>query len=305
MPCTRPLRGYRAQGGRVTLQRSEGYADLPVEIACGQCLGCRVSRAEEWTTRLIHELQFTRESCRACNSLSAVHTCGACFITLTYDEDHIPLDYGLQKSDWQKFAKKLRKKCGPFRYYHAGEYGTESLRPHYHAILFGIDFAEDRVLFAHNIHGDPRYLSETLSTTWENGNAELSHVTKASAAYVAKYTVKKATQAGQEETYRRTKGTHEWFVQPEYATMSLRPAIGKKWFEKYKADIYPSDETILEGKHRKTPRYYDKLLTDAERAQLKSTRKEKIKKYKEKLTTERLEAQEYIIQQRVTKTSKI
>lgn len=288
MPCVRPIHGYRAPGGKVTFIKTEGYTDRPqVAVPCGQCIGCRIDRASAWTTRILHEAQITEERGR-----------GSAFITLTYDDAHLPTDHGLQINDWQKFAKRLRNNLGPFRFYHCGEYGGETRRPHYHAIIFGHDFGDDRIPIGKNARGDQRYISQDLTQAWGMGWAELGRVERASAAYVTKYTMKRITGDKAKEEYRRKKDGHEWQVQPEYATMSLKPGIGAHWYKKYGGDIHPSDETIIDGKRVKTPKYYDQLL---ERDNAESLRQIKHKRQaygrtkRKDSTPDRLRDKEYIL----------
>ena len=131
MPCYTPLKGWRSQertesGKRaITFRLREGYADMPVDVPCGQCIGCRLERSRQWAVRCMHEASLYENNC---------------FITLTYNEDHIPSDGSLKKDHFQKFMKRLRKKFGAgIRFFHCGEYGAELSRPHYHAILFNFD----------------------------------------------------------------------------------------------------------------------------------------------------------------------
>lgn len=273
-----------------------GYRDLPVSIPCGQCMGCRIDRASAWTTRILHEAQTTEEEGK-----------GSSFITLTYDQENVPKDYGLNVQDWQKFAKRMRKELGPFRFFHCGEYGDDYLRPHYHAIIFGIDFTEDRIPFAKNKYDQTRYISETLTKLWGKGNAELGTVEKQSAAYVAKYCLKKATGDTAPEIYKRTQNGQEWQVKSEYATMSLKPGIGAKWFSKYGQDIYPSDKTIINGSRVKTPKYYDGLLKKGYEEgflAVKSDRAKAARLRKADNTTERREAKEYTLRQAAERRGK-
>ena len=67
----------------------------------------------------------------------------AVFITLTYDDEHLPSDYGLHKDDLQKFFKRLRKDLDTkIKYYACGEYGDRFGRPHFHAIIFGLPYSQ-------------------------------------------------------------------------------------------------------------------------------------------------------------------
>ena len=100
MPCYSPLKGFRnKENGGIVFKRSK-IAGEAMEVACGQCLGCRLDHSRMWATRIIHEAESWDENC---------------FITLTYNDDHLPSDGSLVKSDFQKFMKKLRKRVYPRR----------------------------------------------------------------------------------------------------------------------------------------------------------------------------------------------
>lgn len=289
-----PLAGYRAPGGKVTLDRKVGFADRPVPIGCGQCLGCRMQRASDWATRALHEAQITRELDGRESS----------FLTLTYDNENLPKDYGLHVADWQAFAKRARKKWGPFRFLHCGEYGDESRRPHYHALIFGLDWSADRVEHSTNPRGEVLWLSPSLTACWGKGHTLIGNLTRESAAYVARYAIKKVNGPAAEHAYRRTSGEHEWQVKPEYITVSLKPGLGARWFEKYEGDIYPSDETIVGGKRVHTPKYYDKLLEKKSKQALESVKKaraERVRKVADQITPERLAATEEILRGKATR----
>lgn len=219
------------------------------------------------------------------------------FITLTYDGKHVPTDGGLNARDWQLFAKKLRKERGPFRFFACGEYGDLNLRPHYHAILFGQGFLEQRELLKHGEFGN-LYFQPDLARIWGKGFASLGSVSWQSAAYVARYSTKKASGPMADERYRRTDGTRSWAVRPEFALMSRRPGIGAGWIKEFSGDVYPSDELIVNGKRMRTPRYYDgkvdpELLVSAKAKRLSLARERAVD-----LTRERLEARELILTQR-------
>lgn len=152
MPCFKPLKAYKAPGG-IAFNSRDGYADLPIQLACGQCLGCRLERKRSWAIRSMHEAQTHEKNC---------------FLTLTYDDAHLPEDHSLDVAHWQRFAKRLRKSHGPFRFIHCGEYGDISLRPHYHALLFGVDFGSDSVPVRTN-NSHPLRVSASLSKLWPYG----------------------------------------------------------------------------------------------------------------------------------------
>lgn len=208
-----------------------------------------------------------------------------CFVTLTYDEAHLPEGGSLVVGDWQKFAKRLRKGVGPFRFFHCGEYGDENSRPHYHACVFGLDFGRDRVPLK-SVRGHTLFTSEKLSETWGLGFATVGSLTWQSAAYVARYVMKKATGPLAKERYGDRR--------PEYVTMSRRPGIGSKWFERFASDVYPSDEVVHEGKRFRPPRYYDLKLSAPELDSLKTKRRAAAWSHRADLTEERLRVREKV-----------
>lgn len=265
-----------------------------IKLPCGKCIGCRLDRSKQWAIRLMHEAQLHEK-----NS----------FITLTYNDDELlrrrtgweptvpsPLPSersrakeqdsraqtetpahadSLTKRDTTLFLKRLRKEqeargFSKIRYYLVGEYGDKSGRPHYHAALFGEDFSDDRYEWR-TTGANKLYRSSRLERLWPHGNAEIGQLTFESAAYVARYIMKKINGPMALEHYKRTdhNGSNYWLT-PEFNVMSRRPGIGKEWIDKYGTDVYPHDYVIMNGKQFKPPRYYDKLfdLVDQEGAAL-------------------------------------
>lgn len=283
MACYTPLKAYRAPGGGVVFNAKDGYSDRHLELACGQCIGCRIDRSQAWALRCVHEAQLHEK-----NS----------FLTLTYDSTNVPLDGSLRVEHWQKFAKRLRKRLGGFRFFHCGEYGDSNFRPHYHACLFGLDFSEDRRLLKKSGKNE-LFTSPTLDAAWGMGHAVIGHLTRESAAYVARYVIKKKTGPQAAEQYRRidTETGEEYFVKPEYVTMSRRPGIGSEWFKKFASDVYPSDEVVHDGKKFRPPKFYDREL-EKERPEtleaMKSKRRRAAAKHKTNNTPERLEVRETV-----------
>ena len=268
MPCFQPISVPK-----------RGFVDLRVTVACGQCIGCRVDRTEDWTTRIMHEVTL-HDLCQ--------------FVTLTYSDDNLPANGSLVKKDYQDFMKRLRKRHGSkLRYFAVGEYGDQLQRPHYHAILFGIDFADKRP-HSKNEHGDQLYTSELLDVVWGKGHAFFGKVTVQSARYVAKYCIKKVNGP--------MAPGHYGARAPEFAVMSLKPGIGSGWFEKYQGDVYSSDFVVLQGKKRSPPRFYDELYArqDEEALQdIKSIRLSKALKYRADQTPSRLQARQECLKARI------
>ena len=177
--------------------------------------------------------------------------------------------------------KRLRKKHGKVRYFAVGEYGDQLGRPHYHAVLFGIDFADKRP-HSKNVHGDQLYTSEVLDALWGKGYTLYGKVTVQSARYVAKYCIKKVNGKLAPEHY----GSRS----PEFTVMSLKPGIGSGWFEKFQSDVYPSDFVVLRGKKRSPPRFYDDRINSDDLKLIKAERLKKAQRYRKEQTPSRLKA---------------
>lgn len=282
MACLYPVPANRDEQGEITLRRdlSEARAEdgQYLEIPCGSCHSCHALRVRGWAIRAHHEsLTNTRP-------YEGHDIVNGCFITLTYADSHLPPDGSLNVVHWQNFAKKLRNHLGSFRYLHCGEYGSSGTkRPHYHAILFGQDFHEDRTFWTEDENGI-QWRSEMLERCWtdSHGNSRgfstLAAVNFKTASYVAGYVFKKLKhnehlRDRQVETlvkrqYERPDGsTYEWDtwvpddpIKPEYITMSRRPGLGTDWIEKNLHVVYPRDLVTIGNKHFHPPKFYDKIL---------------------------------------------
>ncbi len=219
-----------------------------MEVGCGGCIGCRRDRTLSWAIRCVHEAQLHEDNC---------------FITLTYDQDHLPADGSLQKHHYQQFMKEIRRAYAPktIRFFMCGEYGDKNMRPHYHACLFGHDF-QDKELWKMS-NGQPLYRSSQLEKYWRRGFSTIGSVSWQSAAYVARYIFKKLNGPFGTERYERTDPSSGeiYEIDREYVTMSRRPGIGAEWIKKYHRDVYPGDFVVHDGKQYKPPRFYDKWLS--------------------------------------------
>lgn len=238
MPCYYPMTGYWSRtvnpSGRrsVVFNPNDAYSDLRISVPCGQCIGCRLERSRQWAVRCMHE--------------AAMHD-DNCFVTLTYDNDHIPFGGTLVKSDYQNFLKRLRKRIGKVRYFLCGEYGENFSRPHYHLCLFGYSFP-DRELFSTR-GGTNYYVSPVLSDLWSFGYHLIGNLTFESAAYTSRYLLKKVLGPGSEDYYDGRL--------PEFVSMSRRPGIGSEFYEAFGSDMYPRDEVVVNGKKMRPPKFYD------------------------------------------------
>ena len=284
MPCYSPLHGYRSKvknenGKRpIVFKPKDGYIDMPVTVPCGQCIGCRLERSRQWAIRCVHESKSYEKNC---------------FITLTYNDENLPENGSLHLPHFQKFMKRLRKEFGPgIRYFHCGEYGEKKARPHYHACLFNFDFP-DKKLWATKLK-NRLYTSDILNKKWGHGYCIIGDVTFDSAAYVARYILKKVTGEKADDHY----GDRD----PEYTTMSRRPGIGRKFYDEFKNDIYPDDTVIIKGREMKPPKYYDNiydLQNPSEFATIKYKRKLKAMEKSDYNDEDRLRVKEKCLKARL------
>jgi len=227
------------------------------------------------------------------------------FVTATYRDADLPPWRSLDISHWQNFAKRLRKNVGPFRYFHCGEYSPDKQRPHYHALIFGLNFTSDRELLKTTDGGHKLYTSKTLDDNWQHGDCYFGDVSYQSASYVAGYCIKKLTgQKGRDYYAIRDPASGKQLVDtvtgemlsrtPPYATMSRRPGIGHDWYQRYgKTDVVKHDTVIqTNGQEGKPPKYYDQFLSEEKLAQVKAERSRKAKQRSADNTWQRLRAKE-------------
>lgn len=253
MTCFNPVKGYRHSNGTVKFA-ANGGVHRPIEVSCGQCTGCRLRRSVDWAARCVHE-----------NSLYFMSS----FITLTYDDNKI-WRCSLEYRDFQLFMKRVRKELGYFdvkhwtwlpRFYMCGEYGDITRRPHYHVLLFGLYFA-DRVPYGKSGSGAELYTSALLDSLWTHGKSWIGDVTFESAAYVARYCMKKVTGKNAASHYEAVDSLSGEIIQlePEFNSMSLKPGIGKMWYDRFFKQTVLHDNVIIDGREIPVPRYYDNLL---------------------------------------------
>jgi len=274
---------------------SDGYRDLPVTVPCGRCIGCRLDRSREWAIRCMHE--------------ASLHEFNS-FITLTYAPENLPLHGSLVKEHYQRFMKRLRKGTkAKIRYYQCGEYGENLQRPHYHACLFGYDFADKTKWSYNETTKDTLYISAELSSYWRYGYSTVGSVTLQSAGYVARYITKKILGEKAEQHYEyhcpETGEIHP--IQPEYTTMSRRPGIGHGWYQKYKHEVFPDDFVIVQGKKAPVPKYYAGIYSGADPegyAVLKGKRVRASTKASANSTPDRLAVRETVKLAQVTKLNR-
>lgn len=240
---------YRLPNGAMVGPGPKAAGGVPVRVPCGSCPGCLMERSQSWSLRCRHEA-----SCWDHNV----------FLTLTYDDEHLPWHGSLDKTHLSKFLKRLRRaKSGvqslpgseraPIRFFACGEYGTRTKRAHYHVLLFNVRF-EDAV-----VHGKGTFTSQLLSRLWPFGTHVLGSLTPASAAYTAGYCQKKISgRLEREVAYEVTNPvTGEVFSRvPEFNEMSRVPGIGHYWYQKYKSDLR-NGYVVMDGRKVPVPRFYE------------------------------------------------
>ena len=245
MPCYHPAKAVRLQSGDVKFVSQSTVDGNLLTLPCGQCVGCRLEYSRQWAIRCLDEAQMHSE-----NS----------FITLTTSIESVK-KYGrsLDVGVFQKFMKRFRKEVSPLkiRFFHCGEY-TQSFLPHYHALIFGYGFP-DRKYWCMNKPGTHKlYRSEMLERLWPFGHSYIGDVSFESAAYVARYVMKKVVVSRDDQDRLIMKDSGE-LLSPEYVTMSRRPGVGTAWYEKFKSDVYPYGNRVIRGKNMRPPKFYDKL----------------------------------------------
>lgn len=240
MPCYGPLTAYRpapeAPDQRLIFDKRKSHTGIAIKIPCGKCIGCRLEHSRQWAVRCMHEKRMHTDSS---------------FLTLTYDDAHLPPGGTLVKRDLQLFMKRYRKLAGNgVRFFACGEYGEKTQRPHYHVLLLShriSDLRPLRTLARDN--QNPLYKSKTLSNLWTAGVHAIGEVTFDSCAYVARYCVKKITGPRAADHYKGR--------QPEFLVMSRRPGIGTAYLQKYQTEMYTHDNVIVNGVPTSLPRFYD------------------------------------------------
>lgn len=191
------------------------------------------------------------------------------FITLSYGEEFLPLNGSLDYAVFQAFMKRLRQRAwrndssNRIRFYMCGEYGELRQRPHYHSCLFGFDFY-DKLYLGKSPAGSKLYRSAMLEELWPYGFSSVGEVTFESAAYVARYCMKKITGPRADEHYSVVNiDTGEISVRtPEFNHMSLKPGIGGPWIKKFMSDVYPHGKVVVRGRECPPPRFYDKKFEE-------------------------------------------
>lgn len=335
MTCYHPIKAYQLTNQKtindkklVVFKRPD-KAYINIKIPCGSCIGCRIARSRAWALRCVHEaelyddnncfitLTYNDENLPPDGSLNLV--------------DFQKFMKRLRDNYVGAYAVDGKY---PIRYFHCGEYGEKLSRPHHHAAIFNFKF--DDLELWQTRDGVKLYRSESLERLWakqisaydhthynpadifeQNGKyfvklgfCTVGEITLKSAAYIARYCTKKIFGKSSETHYinknifvvdKSTGEIHYQKLHPEYITMSRRPGIARKWYQKYKMDLYSKDFTTYNGEKFPIPKYYDKLF-DVEYPEklmaIKKIRIDKSKKNAYNNTDDRLKVRERIMNAR-------
>lgn len=259
MVCYTPLTAGFTSDRDITFNPELFYGS-PLTLPCGQCIGCRLERSRHVATRAMHELSLK-------NNIGA-------FLTLTYSPKNIPKNNSLDPEIMPLFFRRLKRHVHPKKisYMYCGEYGDKFDRPHYHALVFNHDFQlslnkgvqntfwsptssndDDKLYLEPVSHHElgSSYESPELNSLWKLGHASVGTLTYESAAYVARYCLKKVNG--------HSKNSHYKDRIPEFMHYS-QPGIGKGWIQKYYDQVAAHGDIIVNGRRQNIPRYYLKQL---------------------------------------------
>lgn len=194
-------------------------------VGCGHCPACKKLKASQWSLRLILEsFDWQDVSC----------------LTLTYDEEKIPENGSLVVKDVQDWLKRFRKRSGlTLKYYLCGEYGDDSDRPHYHAILFGVPASDE--------------MRELVYETWNKGITELKILRdERFIRYVAGYVQKKLYDDDANIKYTLMHRIPPFTLQSK--------GLGVGYLERHSKELYERLAIRFHGSDYALPRYFRKKL---------------------------------------------
>lgn len=268
----------RVHNDGVILQRPEAemikkeypfLGSVMQQVPCGKCINCRLAYSRDWANRCMAELKTAHN---------------AYFVTLTYNNEHLefapyvdpetgsietrPVLVPKHLQDWLKRIRRSAERRGfdKVRFFACGEYGEESLRPHYHVILYNVPncLIDKPKKWVDSTPEAPLWYSDTFSRFWPYGYAVFGDVNWETCAYVARYITKKQLGKSKQE---QEKAQAQFFPDfpwvPELVRMSRRPGIGRDYYEAHKGEIYRTDELFVPIKGIiqavRPAKYYDRL----------------------------------------------
>lgn len=288
-----------------------------LQLPCGKCIGCKLDYSRMWATRCYCELKYTKNNW---------------FLTLTYDDEHLPMvDFvdkinkhtgevltrvtpQLVKRDLQNFNKRLRQQLVrdsekeperynlenfPYRFYACGEYGTQKLRPHFHVIAFNLPLFDLKSCGSSG-KGHLLWRSDWLDRVWGNGIVKIGIVSFESVAYTARYCLSKVDR---DDNWYRRHGLCK-----EFTLMSRRPAIGRKYFDDNFIKIYDNDCVYTNSNGnvftQSVPKYFDRVLENLDEDLFEGIKKGRKDKFRPAPDTDKM-FRDYLATQELIKKSKI
>lgn len=242
MMCYEPILIYRKRDVG-TFKNDER---IPFYVPCGRCLACRQQKSSELAMRAQHE------------SMYYDYGRDAMFITLTYNKKNVPDNYSLDKAEFQKFMKRLRKRCdkekiGKLKYIACGEYGTKRSRPHYHAIIYGLRHK--------NMHHH-----KLINESWNKGYTYIGSATADSIAYCTKYLVKDTNNHLTADYYKKLTGREKPF-------RLISKGLGKRYCLDFAESIKENQNIMYNGIETSIPRTYMRWLGIQKELQDKANKK--------------------------------
>lgn len=247
MRCTSPITAWESPSGGSPILSPWSGVELGREflIGCGKCLGCQLDRSSSWATRAVHESRYF-------DALS--------FLTLSWADAHMPANPEDARHELRKFVMRVRKMFGPgLRFFGCMELGERFSRPHAHFCVYGEAFTEDAEPVAKSKTGNVLWRSPVLERLWTGGFSWVGEFSAESAAYVARYCVKKADQPSSVSLAHPVTGeVVDWptVYRPFYP---LRPALGVRFVDEFPQDCW-SGLRARGGARIRTPRAYSKRL---------------------------------------------
>lgn len=266
MACHHPFRMWR-HDGKVTLRRPESDDREAMDMPCGGCLGCRMDRARSWAIR---------------NRLELANHEKACWTTLTYSDENLPAYRSIRRDHLSGYIKRLRARLSSekIRFFGCGEYGERGGRPHYHAILYGIDGTES-----------------SIRKAWPFGHVGVHALTPAAIKYVAGYCAKKEGWYGEFREVLDERTGELYGREAPFLLMSRRPGIGgeaRKHWQSW------SRYAVMDGTKFPVPRYlHEAFKKEADPQYVEEVQFERWK-HRKALTRDELDASEAVAKARLS-----
>lgn len=283
MACYSPLKASISKRGSdgkklVKIYPSSDAKESDSKIPCGKCIACRLDYSQQWATRCYLEAKQYEHNY---------------FITLTYNPENLPTNPYLYDEETgsihqdtptlnpqhlTKFMKDLRRyyeyhrEHTGIKFFACGEYGEKTQRPHYHLILFNLP-VDDLKYYKTNFSDKRFYTSATLEKIWGKGFVVIGEVSYESAAYTARYILKKQTGKDSKYVYLNR--------EKEFSRMSRNTGIGYNYFYENKDKIYNDGAINVRTKDKvipvKIPAYFDDLMETYNPELLYKTKDERLK----------------------------